>query len=76
MSRWTHAGLVLVALGCGDASSSPDESPWDVRRLTGAEFDNSIRDVLATSDHAAAGFPPEASVDGFVSTTAALTYDS
>lgn len=64
------------ALGAGESplcatALSPGQSP--IRRLTGAEYDNTVRDLLGDDTHQAAAFVPEEEALGFDNQATALT---
>ncbi|MDB4930418.1 MAG: uncharacterized protein JWM10_2902 [Myxococcaceae bacterium] len=81
------AGCLLLALtaGCsgvvGDAPGLPDAGPAGpsnpgpllVRRLTNAEYDHAVRDVLGQSERVSADFPADPKVVGFDNNAESLT---
>ena len=52
----------MKSLGNGEAEAAPKQM---VRRLTHAQYDNTVRDLLGDYSKPAARFPPEDYVDGF-----------
>jgi hypothetical protein len=62
----TQTGAVCAG-GVGDPGPAP------VRRVTRLEYDNTVRDLLGTSQRLGAGFPPEEVRFGFDNNAAALS---
>lgn len=69
LARWVEvlaglsaeeAGIRIAQLGGGSESSS-----GSVRRLTHAQYNNTVRDLLGSETRPADDFPPEDYVDGF-----------
>jgi hypothetical protein len=56
---------------CGAGVGDPGPAP--VRRVTRLEYDNTVRDLLGTSQRLGAGFPPEEVRFGFDNDAAALS---
>jgi Protein of unknown function (DUF1592)/Protein of unknown function (DUF1588)/Protein of unknown function (DUF1587)/Protein of unknown function (DUF1585)/Protein of unknown function (DUF1595)/Ca-dependent carbohydrate-binding module xylan-binding len=77
--------LLVLAAACGDPEPQPQTSPVDdpvapeiapgtrtVPRLTAAEYDATVRDLLGTNDRPGAYFPPDEVEHGFDNIAAAL----
>jgi hypothetical protein len=64
-----------VPSASGSACSSPQPGPSPLRRLTRAEYDNTVRDLLGEASNPAREFPEEERASGFDNSSARTVSD-